>query len=327
MQNQSWKVAVWTIVVAAFFGAPETNAQTFQMKIAGIYPDLPIPLYVGTDHMKERIEELAKGKFNITVRVYKGTLEGERQAYEGMQTGTVEACACSAAPAASLAPAWDLYNLPFLFRDYDHMYRVVDGPVGEELSKQMLEKGVRVLGYWSMGPRVAYNRVRPVNKPEDFKGLKIRVPEAPPLVAYYRALGATPAPMARPEVYQALKQGVIDGVDATFEGGVNFKDYEVAKYAPVLDHVFTVAVFAVSDRWWKTLPAELQQIITQAEMEGRAKHRAADREFSVAMEKKWTEVGGQVTHPDREPFRALAAPTWAEFYNKIPKSLVDAASK
>lgn len=302
------------------------RAQTYQMKIAGVYPDLPVPLYVGTDYMKARIEELAAGKYNVNIRVYKGTLGGETQYYQGMQTGSIEACACSAAPAAGFAPAWDLFNLPFLFRSYEHMFKVADGPVGSDLAKQMQEKGVRVLGYWTMGPRVAYNSVRPVTKPDDFRGLKIRVPETPTLVAYYRALGGVPTPIARPEVYMALKQGVVDGVDATFEGGINFKDYEIAKHAPALDHAYTVAVFAVSERWWNTLPKGLQDIIVQAELEGRSKQRAADMAYSAAMEKKWVELGGDVTHPDREPFRALAVSTWQQFYNKIPKELVDAAS-
>ncbi|MGO8868346.1 MAG: TRAP transporter substrate-binding protein [Alphaproteobacteria bacterium] len=296
------------------------------MKITGIYPDLPVPIYVGTDYMKARIEELVKGKFQVNVRVYKGTLGGETDYYRGMQTGTIEACACSTAPAAGFAASWDLFNMPFLFRDYDHVYKVLDGPVGAELSKKMLDAGIRVLGFWTMGPRVAYNSVRAINSPSDFKGLKIRVPETPPLVAYYRALGAIPVVIARPEVYLALKQGVVDGVDATFEGGINFKDYEIAKYAPELDHAYTIAVMAVSEKWWKTLPKGLQDIILQAEAEARPKERLADREYAVAMAKKWLELGGQITHPDREPFRALAVKTWPENYDKVPRELIEAAA-
>jgi tripartite ATP-independent transporter DctP family solute receptor len=320
-------VALATVCLAVLALPYPGVAQTFQMKIAGVYPDLPVPMYVGTDTMKARIDELAKGKFQINVRVYKGTLGGERQAFQGMQTGTVEACACSTTPAAGFAASWDLFNLPFLFNDYDHVYRVVDGPIGAELAKQMLDKGIRVLGYWTIGPRVAYNSVRPINQPSDFKGLKIRVPETPPLVAYYQAMGAIPAPISRPEVYMALKQGVVNGVDATFEGGINFKDYEIAKFAPELDHAYTIVIMAVSERWWKTLPKGLQDIIVQAEAEARPKERAADRVYSGQMEKKWIELGGQVTHPDRAPFRALAQKTWPESYASVPRELIDAAVK
>ncbi len=319
---------IWILALALLLIWPmpiPMPAASFGMKIAGIYPDLPVPIYAGTDYVKKRVEELSQGKYDIRIQVYKGTLGGERQYYEGMQTGTIEACACSVAPAAGFVPAFDLLNLPFLIKSYDHAFNITDGPVGTKLADLMLRKGIRILGYWSMGPRVAYNAKHPVNTPEDFKGLKLRTPETPPLIAYYRALGAIPTPIARPEVYTALKQGVIDGVDATFEGGINFKDYEVAKYAPALDHAFTIAVFAVSERWWKTLPAELQQMIIRAEKEARPLERKADQDVSVAKEKEWQTLGGHVTHPNREPFRVLAAPTWKQFEDKIPAALIQEA--
>lgn len=320
------RIAAAVVVLSLLLSLVSTSsAASFSMKIAGIYPDLPVPIYVGADHIKARVEEMAKGKYDIRVTVHKGTLGGERQYYEGMQTGTIEGCACSVAPAAGFVPAFDLYNLPFLFKSYEHVFRVTDGPVGAKLADMMLAKGIRVLGYWSMGPRVAYNSKHMVNTPADFKGLKIRTPETPPLIAYYRALGAIPTPIARPEVYTALKQGVIDGVDATFEGGINFKDYEVAKYAPALDHSFTVVIFGVSERWWKTLPPGLQQIIIQAEKEARPLARKADEEVAAAKEKEWVKLGGQVNHPDRQPFRALAAPTWKQFVDQIPPDLVQQA--
>ena len=280
-------------------------------------------IYVGLDLFKKRVEELSKGRVQVTL--YKGTLgKGERQLYEAAQLGTIEGLVASTGPLSAFVPEADLFNLPFLFKNPQHAFKVVDGDIGEDFNKKAIAKGYRILGWWIIGMRNTSNRTRAINSPNDYKGLKIRTMESPPFIALYKAMGAVPVPMSITEVYTALSQGTIDGIDGSLASQLEFKHIEVLKYAAVTDHVVLFFPFAVSERWFQGLPKDMQQAIVSAEAEARPVERRADEAYNKGIEAEWVKQGKTVTHPDLAPFRQAAESTYGQFYDKVGgKPLVD----
>lgn len=284
-------------------------------------------LYGGLDHFAARVKELTKGQVEVTV--YKNTLgKGERQLFEAVQLGTMEGTLSTTGPLSAFVPEADLFNMPFLFKDKAHAFRVVDGDIGAEFNKKVNAKGFRILGWWVTGSRNTSNRIRPINTPEDFKGLKIRTMESPPFIALYKAMGAIPVPMSITEVYTGLSQGTIDGIDGSLPAQLEFKHIEVLKFASITDHVVLLFPFVVSERWWQAQSEDVRKAITTAEAEGRAMERRDDDAYNKQVEQEWIKQGKQISHPDIRPFQTTAATIYPQFYDKIGgKELVDRIRK
>lgn len=307
-------VAALVVGLLAWAG-PAGAQQKIQFRIASVV-DASSTVYAGTDYLKKRVEELTGGK--VEVVVYKGTLgKGERQLYEAMQLGTLEGAILSTGPLSGFVPEADLFNLPFLFKNTAHAFKVVDGETGAWFNEKMEPKGFRTLGWWIIGTRNTSNRTRPINKPDDYKGLKIRTMESPPFMALYKAMGAIPVPMSITEVYTALSQGTIDGIDGSLPAQLEFKHIEVLKYAAVTDHVILLYPFSVAERWWKSLPADIQQAILKAEAEARPLQRKTDAEYVKGIEEEWKKRGKVLTYPDIRPFQRIAESIYPQFYGKV----------
>ncbi|MEX2631258.1 MAG: TRAP transporter substrate-binding protein [Tistlia sp.] len=311
-----WASALGTAALlgAALPGRP-LAADLVEMRIAAVVADTS-SVYVGTDLMKQELEGAYPDRFELTV--HKGTLgKGERQLYEALQLGTLDGVLATTGPLSAFVPEADLFNLPFLFKSPEHAFRVVDGEVGEWFNEKMLEKGFRVLGWWTIGTRNTSNSVRAIEKPSDYEGLKIRTMESPPFIALYKALGATPVPMSINEVYTALQQGTIDGIDGSLPAQLEFKHIEVLDYAAVTDHVVLLFPFTVSEAWWQSLPEDLRGAIAAAEKSARVEQRAADQAYSEKIEAEWKAQGKTVTHPEIGPFQEIAKQIYPQFYDQV----------
>jgi tripartite ATP-independent transporter DctP family solute receptor len=321
-------VAVVVGLVAGALGLPAESLaqQKIQMRIATVVVP-PSSIFVGTDHLKKRVEELTNGRVEVTV--YKGTLgKGERQLYEALQLGTLEGVTITMGPLSAFVPEADLINLPFLFKNSAHAFKAMDGEIGAWLNEKTIAKGFRTLGWWTIGTRNTSNRTRPINKPDDYKGLKIRTMESPPFIALYKAMGAIPVPMAITEVYTALSQGTIDGIDGALTSQLEFKHIEVLKYAAVTDHVILLFPLTVAEKWWQGLPADIRDAILKAEAEARPLQRKADEEYNKSIEDEWRKRGKVITHPDLKPFQQVAETIYPQFYDKVGgKEIVDRVRK
>jgi tripartite ATP-independent transporter DctP family solute receptor len=274
-------------------------------------------LYAGTDHLEARLKELL-GEDKVALTVHKGTLgQGERQLYESVQLGTLEGIFASTGTLSAFVPEADLFNLPFLFKNSAHAFAAVDGEVGEWFNEKMLENGFRILGWWTIGTRNTSNRVRPIEKPEDYQGLKIRTMESPPFIEMYKAMGASPVPMAITEVYTALQQGTIDGIDGSLPAQLEFKHVEVLDYAAVTDHIVLLYPFTVSESWWQGLTQEQRDAIIAAEKEARQVQREADAAYNAKIEDEWKKLGKTVTHPDIAAFQEVAKTIYPQFYDRV----------
>jgi len=320
-----WMLGV-SIVLAAlaanFLSSREVWAQQkYTMKVGGVLTGEKTGWYVGLRAFKQKVEPMTGGR--LDVQIYMGTLGGERQLYEGLRLGTIEGAVANTGPLSAFVPEVGLLNLPFLFTSWQHAWKVVDGPLGKKLADKTLEKGIRVLGWWQIGTRDIYNNGRPIMKPEDLKGMKIRTMESPEFLAMYRAYGAMPVPMPQTETYMALKQGVIDGADSPLGAVAPLKHNEVVKYAARIQHLFSISPLCVSEKWFGSLPPDIQEAIVKAEQQVRQLHREADIQQDDGGVKEFEAAGVKVTFPDRKAFQVIGRSIYPQFYNQVGRENIE----
>ncbi|NQV44918.1 MAG: TRAP transporter substrate-binding protein [Rhodospirillales bacterium] len=231
------------------------------------------PFQDGYEKFKEVIAAATNGR--VDVQIFPGEqLGSEEQVNEMIQFGTVEINATGSAAVSNWVPEAELFNLPFIFRDADHMYRVLDGPIGDRIADDIEQKLDAVfLGWWYSGNRNAWNNKRPVMTPADFAGLKIRVMGSAVLVDAFNALGAQATPMSFGEVYTSIQQGVIDGAETDHIDLEVEKFYEVTKHVSLTGHMYLPIAFVFSRKIYDTLPKDIQTAIFAAAREATVHQR------------------------------------------------------
>lgn len=221
-------------------------------------------------------QEIAKTSPTLEVKIYAANALGqERDVYEAMQLGSGATCAISGtAILTNFNKRLGVLDLPFMWRDYGHAHKVLDGPVGATLATELEGNGFKVLVWMdSWGYRNVITAKKPVNKPEDIKGLKIRTIPTPVYVAALNAMGANATPMAFGEVYNAMQTGVLDGFEHSAGMTYANKFYEVAKYGALTRHLFGPLVLACSMKEWQKFTPDEQKAIQAAAIKARDNNR------------------------------------------------------
>lgn len=228
---------------------------------------------VGAEKFKEIVEEKTNGI--ITVEIFANAQLGDEvQIIEGMKTGTIQMAICSTAKSVNFVPELGLADLPFLFRDWDHVHAVLDGEVGQTLDEKMLTvTGLRSLGWWDQGFRNVLTADKQVKAMSDFQGLKIRTPDSETYTKTFAAIGASPTPMAFSELYSGLETGVVDGFEGSFETTYTSNLQDVCKYITITNHIYSGAQFLIQDAFFQGLSEEYQQIILGAAQEAKEYER------------------------------------------------------
>lgn len=246
----------------------------------------------------------------IQVKLFpSGQLGGEREILESTKLGTLQMCAVSGVIAGYFKPAM-VMDIPYLFPSQAVAWKVLDGDFGKELSSAILKKtGMRNLAYGETGFRNFTNFVRPIKSPADLKDLKIRVMETPLYVSLVKSMGAAPTPIAWTEVYSALQQKVVDGLELPVSVIIQVKMYEVLKYLCLDAHTYSVDFVLMNDRFYKKLSPEHQMIIKQAAIVAGNCGRAIQQLNSAMGVSILKEKGMEVYSPtakEREQFKNLA---------------------
>lgn len=293
-----------------------SGAQEFKLRLA--YVAQPTnPFHAGMQKFAEAAKARSNGRIEVQL-FHSSQLGGERDYIEGMQLGSIDMAATATGPLTAFEPRIALFSLPFIFRSHDHYDKVVDGPIGQDMSQRVLAKGVRVLGYTDMGARYIMNAQRPVKTPDDLRGLKMRVIQDPVPVETYAAMKARAIPMARPEVYSALKQGVLDGLDNSLAFYESMGDFEVAKYLTLGVQIFqTPGALMVSERLYQKLPAEMQGALSQAAADALPAQRQLFRQGDSTILARLQGKGVVALTADPAPFQALASPVWDKFQERV----------
>jgi len=267
----------------------------------------------------QKVAEKTNGQVVIKW-VGSGQLGGLKENLEAVIAGNLELCGVNNANLGPLYSGTQLFDLPFIFRDYEHMKKVVRGPIGQQVYAELERRtGIKlIMTGLPDGARSIWNRTRPVRTPEDVRGLKLRVMEAPLMVDTFKTLGAIPTPMSSTEVYMAAKQGVIDGAEWGPLGMIEQKSYETAKYYTLTKHFNMPGSVGMSAKWFNSLSKDQQRAIMEAAEEARAWF---DQEFGADEAKALAEVkqrGMEVIEtPNMEPFRAAVKPVYDRYADKV----------
>jgi tripartite ATP-independent transporter DctP family solute receptor len=319
MTRTTWRLVA--LIAAAALAAISTAEAKTTIRVATETAQ-PDPTWELANKFKELAE--AKGKGEIEVKFFSGGALGtQRQLQEQVQLGTVEIIG-TASDMPELEPKFGVFDFPFLFADRAHVYKVVDGPIGDELNQAVLRnKGVRVLSWGELGFRHFTNGVRPITKPDDLKGLKIRVPPNKIRVAAIKAMGAAATPIPWKELYTALQQRVVDGQENPTNAIVSLSMWEVQKFVSLSNHVFTPTYLLVNERYYQSLPAGIRQAVTEAAVEAHTWQRAENQRREASELQQARAKGMQVNTADVKAFVPLARPVWDEFAAAVGKELLD----
>ncbi len=281
------------------------------------------PVVVGLERFGEELAATTDGR--IRVEVYpNNALGNERDVLELAILGAVELTAPSNAPLATFVPEMLVFDLPYLFRDRPHMYAVLDGAIGRRFEAPVAERGLVLLGYFEAGLRHLMTRDRPVNRPDDLAGLKIRTMENPLHLRAFEAFGANPLPMAYGEVYTALEQGVIDGAEAAPSNYYAKRFHEVAPHWSEIGWMYLVSPLVMSQAFFDRLSPADQAAVRRAAQRAIAFEREEyQRQDLVAMARLEAE-GVIFSRPDRSGLEAAAQSVWREAADRVDPALVEA---
>ncbi|WP_350449884.1 DctP family TRAP transporter solute-binding subunit [Aminobacterium mobile] len=287
---------------------------------------------IGAEYFKKLVEERSNEEIKVNI-FPQGQLGGsERELLEGVRMGTIEIVSIAAGGALpSFVPEFQVLGIPYLFQSREQVYAVLDGEVGDELGALMLGKGFQNLAFWEVGFRNFTNNIRPIEKPEDIKGLKIRVQESKSWMEFIKMLGGIPTPISFGELYSALQQKVVDGQENPIATIYSMKYYEVQKYLTLDGHTYEAAAIIANPKWFSSLSEEHQKIIKDAARDAatyqREKLFEMDQERLDFIRKAGVEI---VENPDKEAFAKATADLYKVLDN-VPEELInkikDAAAK
>jgi TRAP-type transport system periplasmic protein len=240
------QTAAFTVALAAAICAP-AYAQT-TIKIG--YATAPTSHYgVGTTAFCDDLEKRTQSRYKCQ-QFANSALGGEREMIEAVQLGTLDIVNTSTGPVGNFVPEVNIVDIPFLFRDYDHARRVLDGPIGDDLRAKFPAKGLVAIAWTENGFRHMTNSKRPIVKPDDAKGLKIRSMQNKVHIQAFQSIGIQPTPMAFPELFTALQQGTVDGQENPIPVILSAKFAQVQKHLSLTGHVYSPALILVSPALW-----------------------------------------------------------------------------
>jgi len=265
---------------------------------------------------KELVEARTKGQ--LAIEIYpNASLGDERTLLEGMQLGTIDMGVITNGPVANFLPRMAAFEMPFLFASAQEAYYVLDGPVGKKLLAELETVNLKGLAYAERGFRNLTNSKRPVATPDDIKGLKIRVMENPVYIATFKALGVNAVPMAWTECLTALQQGVVDGQENPINVIYAYKLYETQKYLSLTRHTYAPALFVMSLKLYKSLPADTQKILVEAAQSAAEYERKWDADQESSQLQEIAKNGMVITQPNLELFKQAVKPVYDSYRDKF----------
>lgn len=284
------------------------------------------------DFFEKRLEELSGGK--IDVQVYPSSqLYKDNAVLKALRLNSVQMAAPSFSKFGKIVPQLALFDLPFLFKDINHLHRVQDGEVGQALKDKVTAKGIVALNFWDNGFKQLSSSKKALLEPADAKGQKFRIMSSKVLEAQFHAVGANPQMMPFSEVYSGLQQGVIDGQENTNSNIFTKKFHEVQKHLTLTNHGYLGYLVVMSKKFWNKLPADLQANVTQAMNEATQKEREYAQELNdsqLAAIKAYADKTGDLkiynlTADQKEAWRNSVSKIYPEFYSdrKIGKDLIE----
>lgn len=251
------------------------------------------PYAVGAREFKKAVEANSNGR--IEVQLFPNRQLGdEKPMLEGMRLGTVDAGVITNAVIAQIEPAFQVNDLPFLYENEAQAQAVLDGPVGKKMAAKLEAKGIKVLGFMEGGFRNMINNVRPVQKPDDVKGVKYRVMQNPVFIGMFSSMGGNAVPMAWGETFTAVQQGTIDGLEIPLAVIDQNKYFEVTKYLSLTNHTYSAIPLLISKRAFDRMPDDLKKAVVDAGTSATKAQRVVSEQVNASLIKTLESKGMKV---------------------------------
>lgn len=312
--------------VAILAGAFSSTALGAQLELKMGHNGKPGSLFEAcANEFAKRVNAKLGDKAKVTV-FGAGQLGKDEEMLKKIKLGTAQ-LALNSSIMASKVPEFGLFDMPYLVQDRSHMKKIENSVFWPELAPAAEKKGYRVLALWENGFRHITNNVRPINTPEDLKGIKLRTPSSVWRVRMFKTYGANPSPLSFGEVFVALKTGTFDGQENPFAQIVSARLHEVQKYLTLSGHVYSPAYVVADAKKWKKVPADVAKIVEETAKETQAfvYEYAADLETKLLAELKAS--GIEINYADKKAFIAASAPVYEEYGKKVKggKAMIDKA--
>jgi tripartite ATP-independent transporter DctP family solute receptor len=312
LKKFAYSVLVITMIAAFAVSVQAAEWKGWNIHVAG-YPNT-----IALDKFAELLSQKSGGKMKLKM-YHAGTLGSQPDAIEQVRMGGLEIANFSLGPVGPIVPEANVVSLPFIFKDTEHAWRVLDGKAGEMMNTGLAKKGLISLAWYAAGARSFYNSKKPIKTPADVTGLKVRVMNNDLYSGMIKALGGNPSPMAFAEVYQSLKTGVVDGAENNWPSYESTGHYEVAKYYSISQHLIIPETLCINAGVWSKLSADDQKILKEAAQESAILQRKLWKERAKKSEAKVKAGGSMINEiPDKSGFQAAMKPVYEKFLADNP---------
>ncbi|RNL95247.1 TRAP transporter substrate-binding protein [Sinomicrobium pectinilyticum] len=312
-------------VLALFFMLFSSCQEAGKVKVIklGHGLDASHPVHEAMTFMAKRLAEKSDGSMQI--KIYPSQQLGtERECLELLQIGSLGMTKVSVGVLENFVPDFKLFGLPFLFRDKAHSHKVMDGEIGKQLLNASVGVRLKGVAFYDAGSRSFYTK-KPVRKPEDLRGLKLRVMESQTAIDMVKSLGGSPTPISWGELYTALQQGIVDGAENNLPSFYLSHHYEVCKYYIVDEHTTLPDMLLISTTIWNSLSDQEKKWLEEAAMESVVYERKIWEEAENHALEEIKKAGVEVIYPDKEPFREKVSVMYEAFKkDKHLKEIIEA---
>jgi tripartite ATP-independent transporter DctP family solute receptor len=299
--------AAFVAVSFAVLPAAVVAQSKMEIKVSDVHP-LGYPTVEALVRMGNKVEKATNGR--LTFKMFPAMqLGGEKEMIEQAQVGALQIARISVGPMGPVVDELNVFNMPFVFRDEAHMRKVIDGPIGQELLGKLTASSARLvaLGWMDAGTRNVYAK-KPVTKPADLKGMKIRMMGNPLFVDTMNAMGGNGISMGFGELYQALQTGVVDGAENNPPTIVTHKHHEIAKVYSLTGHLIIPEIFVFSKVSWDKLQKSDQDLIMKLSREAQMEQRGLWDKMTKESEEKLKAAGMQFVQVDKKAFYEATQP-------------------
>lgn len=306
------------LVISACNNNENSEDDTITLSFANELPESH-PWGQSAEEFKKIVEEESDGSLKIVIHNGGSLGSSGYEILEGTGLGTID-IGIASTPVSQVLPEFELFSLPYLFKNREEAWEVLDGETGSKIVEDLEKQNLKHMAYWEDGYRQVTNNVRQIHAPEDFESLRIRVPESTLRMDTFEALGSSPLPMSFSEVFTALQQGTIDGQENPLSVIENSSFYDVQEYLTITNHVYSPATLFINNEVWEDLTPEHQEILIKGAEAGRDLNRRLNEEQDQTVIEKLKERGMDVytlSEEEMEDFQEATLPV----YEKLMEDL------
>jgi tripartite ATP-independent transporter DctP family solute receptor len=324
MKGLHFRTVLAAVVALLVAGPALTQAQAPNEIIFGISAEAGSLQALTGEEFTRRANAKLAGK--ATVKFFASSqLGGDKELMQKLRLGSVHLSMPSSIM-STVSPEFALFDMPFLIKDRSHLTRIAPTVFWQMIAPSTEKKGYKILGLWENGFRQITNNTRPIDKPDDLQGIKIRVPGGAWRVKMFKLWGANPTPMAFSEVFVGLQTGVIDGQENPYTNIYAAKFQEVQKFLSVTNHVYTPSFLTTGATTWANWPQEIRDVIQQTAKEMEAWSYEKGAKDDDLLRDKLVAAGMKINTADRAAFVKASQPLYDEFEKEVPngKAMIEA---